>query len=177
MQLFNNQFFQQPEISNPEHWKVNRHSIGVLSFILITLAAIFLRLYISFSHDLILGIDGGYYPVQVRNILNKGFLSFKDVPLYFYFCASIVKSISFLGFIVTDQLIISVIKVVDSAALPLLAIPLYKMVTRKEQPVSIPAALAILSFAMLSFTPFVILGDLQKNAFAIPLAFIFILFF
>jgi hypothetical protein len=115
--------------------------------------------------------------VQVRNILNKGFLSFKDVPLYFYFCASIVKSISFLGFIVTDQLIISVIKVVDSAALPLLAIPLYKMVTRKEQPVSIPAALAILSFAMLSFTPFVILGDLQKNAFAIPLAFIFILFF
>ncbi|MEI7831469.1 MAG: hypothetical protein WCI31_16940, partial [Prolixibacteraceae bacterium] len=151
-------------------------SVRVLAFILITLIAIAVRLYISFSHDLILGVDGGYYPVQVRNILNTGFLGFKDVPLYFYFCASIVKGISFLGFTVTDDTIIYVIKIVDCSALPLLAIPLYKLVTRKEQPVSFPAALAILSFAILSFTPFVILGDLQKNAFAIPLAFIFILF-
>jgi hypothetical protein len=151
-------------------------SVRVLAFSLITLIAIAIRLYISFSHDLILGVDGGYYPVQVRSILNTGFLSFKDVPLYFYFCASIVKGISFLGFNVTDDTIISVIKIVDSAALPLLAIPLYKIVSRKALPVSIPAALAILSFAILSFTPFIILGDLQKNAFAIPLAFMFILF-
>ena len=152
-------------------------SVRVLAFSLITLIAIATRLYISFSHDLILGVDGGYYPVQVRSILNTGFLSFKDVPLYFYFCASIVKGISFLGFTVTNDTIISVIKIVDSAALPLLAIPLYKMVTRKAHPVSIPATMAILSFAVLSFTPFIIMGDLQKNAFAIPLAFIFILFF
>ena len=171
-----NKFFHQPAISIPGRWKENIFSIRVLAFILITLTAILLRLYISFSHDLILGVDGGYYPVQVRNILNTGFLNFKDVPLYFYFCASILKGISFLGFTVTDDTIISVIKIVDSAALPLLAIPLYKMVTRKERPVSILVAMAILSFAVLSFTPFVILGDLQKNAFAIPLAFIFILF-
>ncbi len=152
-------------------------SVKVLAFILITLAAITLRLWISFSHDLILGVDGGYYPLQVRNILKTGFLSFKDVPLYFYFCALIVKGISFLGFIVTNETILSVVKIVDSTALPLLAIPLYKLITRKEQPIPIFAALAILSFAILSFTPFIILGDLQKNAFALPLAFIFILFF
>jgi hypothetical protein len=87
-----------------------------------------------------------------------------------------VKVLSLLGLTVHDESIISVIKIVDSAALPLLAIPLFKMVTRKESPVSIAAAMAILSFAVLSFTPFFILGDLQKNAFAIPLAFIFILF-
>lgn len=171
-----NEFFHQSGISFEWRQHKNPLSIRILAFSLISLIAIATRLYISFSHDLILGVDGGYYPVQVRNILNTGFLSFKDVPLYFYFCASIVKGISFLGFTVTDATIISVIKIVDSAALPLLAIPLYKLVTRKEQPVSIPAALAILSFAILSFTPFVILGDLQKNAFAIPLAFIFILF-
>ena len=184
-----NNHFRQQKTNTPEAWfsslryfanfarldKQQISSVRILAFSLITLTAIALRLYISFSHDLILGVDGGYYPVQVRNILNTGFLSFKDVPLYFYFCASIVKGISFLGFTVTDDTIISVIKMVDSAALPLLAIPLYKLVTRKEQPVSIPAALAILSFAILSFTPFFILGDLQKNAFAIPLAFIFIL--
>jgi hypothetical protein len=124
-----------------------------------------------------LGVDGGYYPLQVRNILKTGFLSFNDVPLYFYFCAFIVKAISFLGFATTDESIISVIKIVDSTALPLLAIPLFKMVSRNERPISFAAALAILSFAVLSFTPFFILGDLQKNAFAIPLAFIFILLF
>jgi hypothetical protein len=152
-------------------------SVRVIAFIMITLATISLRLWISFSHYLILGVDGGYYPLQVRNILNTGFLSFKDVPLYFYFCASILKGISFLGFIITDETILTVIKMVDSAALPLLAIPLLRLLTWKEQPIPISAVLAILSFAILSFTPLIILGDLQKNAFAIPLAFIYLLFF
>ena len=108
------------EIFLPFKWMQNILSGRVLAFLLITLTAIFLRLYISFSHNLILGVDGGYYPLQVRNILNTGFLSFNDVPLYFYFCASIVKVISFLGFTITDETIISVIKIIDSAALPLL---------------------------------------------------------
>ncbi len=135
-----------------------------------------LRLKLSFSHDLISGVDGGYYPVQVRNILNTGLLSFNDVPLYFYFCAFIVKVISVLGFTITNEMIISVIKIVDSAALPLLAIPLFKMVSRKDHNISFFAGLAILLFAVLSLTPFLILGDLQKNAFAIPMVFLFILF-
>lgn len=174
MQLFRNQLIHQTVIPATTERKII--SLRVLAFVLITLTAIILRLYVSFSHNLILGVDGGYYPLQVRNILNTGFLSFNDVPLYFYFCASIVKVLSLLGLTVHDESIISVIKIVDSVALPLLAIPLFKMVTRKERPVSIVAAMAILSFAVLSFTPFFILGDLQKNAFAIPLAFIFILF-
>jgi len=175
MRLYRDKLIPKTGISDTR--KPDIFSIRILAFIVITFTAIALRVWISFSHDLILGVDGGYYPLQVRTILNTGFLSFKDVPLYFYFCASIVKIIAFLGFAVSDETILTVIKIVDSAALPLLAIPLYKMVTRKERSVSLPAALAILSFATLSFTPFVILGDLQKNAFAIPLAFIFILFF
>jgi hypothetical protein len=174
VQRFNKQFFYRSGIEIPERKKRKIFSIGVLAFMLITLTAIFLRLYISFSHELILGVDGGYYPLQVRNILNTGFLSYKDVPLYFYFCAAIVKVISFLGFTVTNEMIVTVIKIIDSMALPLLAIPLYKMVTRKSSDISFPATLAILSFAILSFTPLFILGDLQKNAFAIPMVFVFI---
>ena len=174
-QLFRNQLIHQTGILVTSGSKII--SPRVLAFILITLIAIILRLHVSFSHNLILGVDGGYYPLQVRNILNTGFLSFNDVPLYFYFCAFIVKVISFLGFPIPDESILSVIKIVDSAALPLLAIPLFKIVTRKERPISLAAAMAILSYAVLSFSPFFILGDLQKNAFAVPLAFIFILFF
>jgi hypothetical protein len=150
--------------------------VSVIIFIAITVTSIILRLNLSFSHDLISGVDGGYYPVQVRNILNTGLLSFNDVPLYFYFCAFIVKVISVLGFTVTGDIIISVIKVVDSAALPLLAIPLFKMVSRKDRSIPFFAGLAILLFAVLSSTPFIILGDLQKNSFAIPIVFLFIFF-
>lgn len=154
----------------------NKPSVRVVAFTVITLSAIILRLYISFSHDLILGMDGGYYPVQVRNILKTGLLSFNDVPLYFYFCASIVKVISLFGFAINDETIISVIKIVDSTALPLLAIPLFKILTKKDQKLPLFAGLAILFFAIFSFSPFVMLGDLQKNAFAIPLFIAFIYF-
>ncbi|MEI7896757.1 MAG: hypothetical protein WCJ26_06945 [bacterium] len=87
-----------------------------------------------------------------------------------------MKVISVMGFTVTNEIIVSVIKVVDSAALPLLAIPLFRMVSRKDCNIPFFTGLAILLFAVFSFTPFIMLGDLQKNAFAIPMAFLFILF-
>jgi hypothetical protein len=152
------------------------YPVSVIIFIAITLTAIILRLYLSFSHDLIFGVDGGYYPVQVRHVLNTGWPSFNDVPFYFYFCAFTVKVLSVLGFTVTDEIIISVIKIVDSVALPLLAIPLFKMISRKDRHIPFFAEPAILFFTVLSFTPLAILGDLQKNAFAIPMVFLFIHF-
>ena len=166
----------QSKVSRFGMLRQNKPSVRLLAFTVITLLAIILRLYICFSHDLILGMDGGYYPVQVRNILKTGLLSFNDVPLYFYFCASIVKVISLLGFAVNDETIISVIKIVDSTALPLLAIPLLKIMTKNDQKFPLFAGFAILFFALFSFSPLVMLGDLQKNALAIPLFIGFIYF-
>jgi hypothetical protein len=48
-----------------ETWKQFLISQGSISVIVILLTAMIVRLTISFSHDLILGMDGGYYPVQV----------------------------------------------------------------------------------------------------------------
>ena len=175
--MFENQYTQKSGLDNPDFWKQNIFSASGISFIIIILTAIIVRLYISFSHDLILGMDGGYYPVQVRNILKTGLLAFDDVPLYFYFCASIIKLISVFGFTVTNETIILVIKIIDSIALPLLAIPLFKIVSRKEFKTPLFSGLAILQFSVFSFSPFVMLGDLQKNAFAIPFLFMFIYLF
>ena len=175
-QLPENRLYFRTGISIPGRWGGNIFSIRVLIFGAITLTAIILRLYLSFSHDLILGIDGGYYPVQVRSILKTGLLSFNDVPLYFYFCASIVKIISLLGFAITNDVIISVIKIVDSIALPLLAIPLYKIMIKNDQKLPFYSAAAILFFAIFSFSPFIMLGDLEKNAFALPLLVVYVYF-
>jgi hypothetical protein len=160
-----------------ETWKQFLISPGGISVIVILVTAMIVRLTISFSHDLILGMDGGYYPVQVRNILKTGLLAFNDVPLYFYFCASIIKLISFFGFTVTNETIILVIKIIDSIALPILLIPLYKIVSRKGLKIPLFAGLAILLFSVFTFSPFVMLGDLQKNAFAFPFLFLFIYLF
>jgi hypothetical protein len=149
-------------------------SVRILTFSIITFTAIIVRLYISFSNELFIGVNGGYYPVQVRHILNTGLLGFDDVPLYFYFCALILKIGSFLGFAITNETIISVIKTIDCIALPLLSIPLFKLIFRKERSIIFFSSIAILIFSIFSFSPFAMLGDLQKNAFAIPLLFIFI---
>ena len=160
-----------------ETWKQTLLSPGGISVSIILFTAMIVRLTISFSNDLILGMDGGYYPVQVRNILKTGLLAFNDVPLYFYFCASIIKLVSVFGISVTNETIILIIKIVDSVSLPLLAIPLFKIISRKGQKIPLFAGLAILLFSVFSFSPFVMLGDLQKNAFAIPFLFVFIYLF
>ncbi|MCX6327486.1 MAG: hypothetical protein NT144_12685 [Bacteroidia bacterium] len=155
----------------------NIFSARVLAFIILTLTAIILRLYISFSNDLILGVDGGYYPLQVRNILNNGHLAYNDVPIYFYFCAFVIKIASLFGLAIANESIILVIKIIDCIALPLLAVPVFKLASVKERHIPFFAEIAILFFAVFSFSPFIMLGDLQKNAFAIPFLFMFINFF
>ena len=119
-------------------------------------------------------MDGGYYPLQVRKLLNTGILAFNDVPLYFYFCALVLKNISLLGVALTNETIISVVKIIDSIALPLLAIPLFIITTRKDHSNPLIATIAILLFSLFSFSPLAMLGDVQKNAFAIPFLFVFI---
>ena len=71
------------------------------------------------------GINGGYYPLQVRILLNTGHLGFSDMPLYFYFNVFFVKIASLITSIDTDNLIINTSKIIDSISLPLLVIPLY----------------------------------------------------
>lgn len=152
----------------------NTFSVRVIVFAVITLTAIIVRLNLSFSTDLIAGMDGGYYPLQVRKVLNTGVLGFNDVPLYFYFCALVLKIISLFGVALSNETIISVVKTIDSIALPLLAIPLFKITSSKDRSIPIIAAIAILLFSLFSFSPFAMLGDVQKNAFAIPFLFLFI---
>jgi len=145
-------------------------------FVLIAIITIIVRIYLSFSTDLIAGMDGGYYPLQVRNVLNTGFLGFSDVPLYFYFCALLVKVITIFGFAQSNETIINVIKIVDSIALPLLVIPLFNILYKKENKIPFYAEIAIVLFAVFSFPSFRMLGDLQKNGFAIPFLLAFIYF-
>ncbi len=134
-----------------------------------------LRLIFNYSFELIPGINGGYYPLQLRTLLETGRLGFSDMPLYFYLTAFFVKMASFFTTIDIGHLIIHTSKIIDSISLPLLVIPLYLIVKNifKDK---LPRYFEIIlvGFATLSFSPLILTSDLQKNAFAIPLMLFFI---
>jgi hypothetical protein len=161
----------------------NRLHIPKRAFPYIVFGTILLivRAYANFSFDLIPGTNGGYYPLQVRSILENGQLGFPDMPLYFFINAAVVKLSSWFSTAPVEVLIIHTTKVFDILLLPLAAIPLYciekHFLPRSTAPVY---RYIVIGFAMLSFGPLMLLSDLQKNAAAIPFfvaAFYFLLAF
>ncbi|MEL7122779.1 MAG: hypothetical protein AAFO07_25255 [Bacteroidota bacterium] len=137
-----------------------------LSFALILLAV---RLYINFRTPLISGINGAYYFVQVRSILDGNMLAFADMPLYFYLNAFLVKIVSFFSSATIESLIVTVVKLSDSFFIGLLVLPLYWLAGLfiKEDKVT-SLEVVLVAFACLSFAPVFLTSDLQKNSFALP---------
>ena len=143
-----------------------------LFFILIGIIAIISRAYCNFSSELLPG-GGGYYPVQVRSILDNGSLGFPDMPFLFYFDAFIVKLLSFFGFTINDHLILMVVKVVDTLSIPLLLVPLYKIIKVLNIPTNKTYIRLIIAFSVLSITTGMLTSEFQKNALAITFWFSF----
>jgi hypothetical protein len=146
----------------------------IVIYLLFGLTSFGIRLYFNFSQELIPGVNGGYYPLQVRSLLSNGSLGFPDMPLLFYLNAFLVKLISLFGFSITDSLIINVVKMVDSISIPLLLISLYKINAYENKNTSRIFEASLISFTVLSFSPLILTSDLQKNALAITFLFAFI---
>lgn len=146
-------------------------------YIFVFFIAVAISLLVNFKYDLIPGMNGGYYPLQVRSIFTNGYLGFSDMPLYFYFNAFVAKVISFFVKADINSVIIFVLKTVDSVFLLLLLIPLYGL-SKKIEKRRIPfyQAIAISLFAVCSASPLIFTSGLQKNGFVIPFLFAFILF-
>lgn len=133
-----------------------------------------IRAYISFSQELLIG-NGGYYPLQVRTILERGELAFPDMPLLFYFDAGIVKLISFFGIEISDQLIIKVVQVVDSLSIPLLLIPIYQLLKLTKNTEFSYSTVLIFCYGVLSFYSLNLITTSQKNSLGITFLFFAIL--
>lgn len=150
---------------------MNRRTI----YLFFGLSLLLVRLLINYHTSLIPGINGGYYPVQVRSLINTGHLGFPDLPLYFYLNALIVKIVSWLTSLDIDQIIIHTSKILDSISLPLFLIPLFlfeKNILKAE--IKALSHAILIFFVTLSVSPLTLSSELQKNAFAIPLMVFFI---
>ena len=134
------------------------------------LAFLLWRLIVNFSHDLIPGIGGGYYPLQIRTILETGQLAFRDMPLYFYLNASIVKIIWLISGNEDDQMILLVTRILDSMIPPLMVIPFYKLSSRfTGDDLSLYFEIPALAYATFSVAPLFMVAEASKNSSAYPL--------
>ena len=111
--------------------------------------------------ELLPGVDGAYYWVQVRSILEDFTLAFDDVPLVFWIQALISTLVGDveLGVRISDAL------------LPALsAIPIY-LILRSARSIWVPA-LGILAVLLHPTQLYFFTGDFIKNSAAIPLVFL-----
>ena len=112
------------------------------------------------SGDLLPGLDGAYYWVQVRSVLNNFTLAFSDLPLVFWIQAAIAKVIGNVALAVR----------ISDAVLPALsAIPIYLIAKKYKNPF-LPA-IAILVVLLHPVQLYFFTGDFIKNEATIPVVF------
>jgi len=133
-------------------------------------AAIAARAWLLFSTPLVPGMNGAYYLVQARSLLEHGRLGVPDLPLTFWLHASLARLLQLVSGMPQDAAIVWAVKLADATLPPLAALPvawLGKQWWRSgERPSAFvwlaPAAAVCLSSLVLRMT-----GDFQKNALAL----------
>jgi hypothetical protein len=125
-----------------------------------TMTSVFVKLSLT-TGDLLPGVDGAYYWVQVRSLLDNFSLAFDDLPLVF---------IAQTGLAVLFGDIQTAVRVSDAVLPALSAIPLFLM-ARESKSIVLPAVV-ILAVLINPIQLFYFTGDFIKNAAAIPLVFL-----
>ena len=92
----------------------------LIAFVAI-IAAIACRAWLHFTTALVPGMNGGYYLVQARSLLEKGKLGIPDLPLTFSLHAGLAALIHTFSFLDQNQAVILAVKLADSV-LPALAV-------------------------------------------------------
>jgi hypothetical protein len=131
----------------------------------IIVAAIVVRVRVMFGTSLIPGMNGAYYLVQTRSIIEKGSLGEHDMPLIFLLQAGLALLIKLFSHLNLDSSIFLAVKIFDSVVPALSAIPAYLIAKYLDKgKYSIWTVIASASIVTLSYGPLRMLGDFQKNA-------------
>jgi hypothetical protein len=132
---------------------------GLFSSALVVIVAIAYKFSLT-ATSLLPGLDGAYYWVQVRSLLENASLAFSDLPFVMWVQAAI-------AYFLND--IPSAVRISDALLPALSAIPVYLMARRYSMTI-----LPTLSIAFVLFHPvqlYFFTGDFIKNEAAIPAVF------
>jgi hypothetical protein len=134
----------------------------------IMLAAMTGRAWLLFGTPYVPGVNGAYYLIQARAILERGVLGIPDLPLTFYLQAGLAWLLAQAGDMAIENAIMLAVKSCDAVLPVLVAWPTFVLVRRwataRSQGDAVPLAAAAL--ACLSLPWFMVVGELQKNSLA-----------
>ncbi len=143
-----------------------RWSWSVLTLLIVIAAAIAARAWLLWSTSLVPGMNGGYYLVQTRALLDHGRLGIPDFPLTFMVQAVFAKLLQTVTGRGLEASILLSVKLADALLPPLAAIPVFllgrdwcRRAGRGVWPAVVAAAAVILGLPALSMV-----GDFQKNS-------------
>lgn len=162
-----------PSAQPPSHSIPARHyPFPTWQLGLVVAVAMSSRAWLQFSTPLAPGINGAYYFVQARAILEHGISGVPDLPLTFWFHASLAWVIEHLTSLPRDASIILAVKSTDSILPPLAAIPIAWLGwnwQRSQPRPSRVAAVAPAALVCLVMPALRMVGDFQKNSLALIL--------
>jgi hypothetical protein len=135
----------------------------------IMLAAVAGRAWLLFSTRFVPGVNGAYYLVQARALLERGRLGIADMPLTFYLHAALSWLLAKISGIALMDAIMVAVKVCDAVLPALVAWPVFVLVRRwaKARGRGDAVPLVAAALASLSLPWFLMVGELQKNSLAL----------
>jgi len=146
-----------------------RRRLAYAPLVFIVLAAVALRAWLLFRTEYLPGINGAYYLVQARALLERGALAMPDLPLTFHLHAALAWTLARLTPLAQADAVVWAVKLCDALLPPLVAWPVFVLVRRWARPLGrgdlVPLAAAAL--ACVPATMFRTVGDVQKNSLAL----------
>jgi hypothetical protein len=153
------------ETVSEEHVTRRRPVLAFVGLAAVVLAAITVRASVQFGTGLMPGMNGAYYLVQVRAVIEKGHLAEHDMPLIFWLQAGLARFVQALSTLTLESSIVLASKLFDSIVPALAAIPAFLLAVRwPGNRHSVWAGIAAATLAVLSSGPLRMVGDFQKNA-------------
>ncbi|MBT3243137.1 MAG: hypothetical protein HN352_08300 [Bacteroidetes bacterium] len=156
-------------------YKIQSRHFQYLVLFGIILSASLIRLKLNFSSPLLPGVNGGYYPVQVRSLLESGHLAIEDLPLVFWFEAGLAWFIDLFNSTRHSGIIVAS-KIIDSILPPLTAVPAFYLVKHFWNKRLSLAPVLLIAFSILYFPSiFLLTGEMHKNAIGLLMVILFLL--
>ena len=157
--------------SNDNKW------IEWLTIAIILIVGIFIRYQNTFSSELPPGINGLYFSIQIRSILETGAMGIPDFPLLFYFESLFALLVSYFSDL--DNAILTTSLWFDTVIPVLIVVPLYWFInsfSKSNQKNRILSLLIVGLIAVSNSSITKMAVNFQKNAISLPLGFSFIFF-
>jgi hypothetical protein len=157
--------------------------IGILTTVaalmIVLVLGWYLRYQASMTTELIPGINGAYYPLQVRSILETGGLGIPDFPLLFYVNAAFALLLSI--FMELNEAVVLATRLVDLVVPVLIAVPVmlfaFEFSQDRRKSYLVGAATLLIGVVAVANTSLLRMsGDFQKNAVALPFSLTFLYF-